>query len=209
MVNESFKETLPGTIYQKKNRWWWKVKLPGEDKTRARALKPSGSRFATTDLNEAQEIARRMWGLAIKTQTEAKVRAEAEGKIKSYTEEIAKVRAEAAETISKLKAEFGERLKIYSEIADKSEQKAKMEAEARAKAEAKAQTEAKARLEAEERAALETKARAQMEAKLNEILDSIKGSCECCGKKGIPVDKLVKIDSGQLLCPDCLKALRS
>lgn len=36
----------------------------------------------------------------------------------------------------------------------------------------------------------------------------ITASCECCGEGGIEVSHLVRIDSGQLLCPDCLKALR-
>jgi hypothetical protein len=36
----------------------------------------------------------------------------------------------------------------------------------------------------------------------------ITSSCECCGEGGIEVNHLVRIDSGQLLCPDCLKALR-
>jgi hypothetical protein len=36
----------------------------------------------------------------------------------------------------------------------------------------------------------------------------ITASCECCGEAGIEVNHLVRIDSGQLLCPDCLKALR-
>jgi len=35
----------------------------------------------------------------------------------------------------------------------------------------------------------------------------IRRTCECCGKVDIPVSDLAKIDSGQLLCPDCFKAL--
>jgi len=43
-----------------------------------------------------------------------------------------------------------------------------------------------------------------------EILDILgkTGTCECCGRKNIQRDLLVKIDSGQLFCPDRLKALR-
>ncbi|MHC4538665.1 MAG: tyrosine-type recombinase/integrase [Planctomycetota bacterium] len=52
---------IPGTVYRNKNRWWWKVKLPGEIKAKARPLKPAGSRFATTDRNVAQEVAREIW----------------------------------------------------------------------------------------------------------------------------------------------------
>jgi hypothetical protein len=37
------KHGLLGTIYKNKNRWWWKVKLPGEDKDKAYPRKPIGS----------------------------------------------------------------------------------------------------------------------------------------------------------------------
>ncbi len=32
--------------------------------------------------------------------------------------------------------------------------------------------------------------------------------CECCGRADVPKENLAKIDSGQLLCPQCLKELR-
>ncbi|MEN8127075.1 MAG: site-specific integrase [Planctomycetota bacterium] len=51
---------LPGTIYLNKNRYWWKVKLPGEDKPKARPLKPIGSRYATTDYTVAVECAKHL-----------------------------------------------------------------------------------------------------------------------------------------------------
>jgi late competence protein required for DNA uptake (superfamily II DNA/RNA helicase) len=35
------------------------------------------------------------------------------------------------------------------------------------------------------------------------------GTCECCGKDDIKESQLVRIDSGQLFCPQCLHALRS
>jgi hypothetical protein len=34
------------------------------------------------------------------------------------------------------------------------------------------------------------------------------GVCDCCGKIDIPDDHLIKIDSGQRLCPNCLGELR-
>ena len=65
MAKKSRKARLPGSIYQNKNRWWWKVKLPGENKPKARPLKPVGSRFATTDRNVAEEVAQEMWQRAV------------------------------------------------------------------------------------------------------------------------------------------------
>jgi hypothetical protein len=36
----------------------------------------------------------------------------------------------------------------------------------------------------------------------------ITATCECCGEEGIEVNHLVMIDSGQLLCPECLASFR-
>ncbi len=48
---------VPGTIYLNKNRYWWKVKLPGEPSPAARPLKPVGARYATKDRGVAIEVA--------------------------------------------------------------------------------------------------------------------------------------------------------
>ena len=48
---------LPGTIYLNKNRYWWKVKLPGEAKIKARPLRPVGAKYATKDIGVARELA--------------------------------------------------------------------------------------------------------------------------------------------------------
>ncbi len=62
---QSQRSKLPGSIYKNKNRWWWKVQLPGEDRLKARPLKPVGSRFATTDRSVAEEVALELWEQAI------------------------------------------------------------------------------------------------------------------------------------------------
>lgn len=49
---------LPGSLYQRNRRWWWKVQLPGEDKPKARPLKPIGSRYAMTDYAVVAECAK-------------------------------------------------------------------------------------------------------------------------------------------------------
>jgi hypothetical protein len=50
----------------------------------------------------------------------------------------------------------------------------------------------------------------QAEAKSTEShnVSTITATCQCCDNEGVPVIHLYKIDSGQLLCPDCLKSLR-
>ena len=58
MSKKKAKHNLSGTIYKNGNRYWWKVKLPGEETAIARPLIPAGSKMATTDYNVAVECAK-------------------------------------------------------------------------------------------------------------------------------------------------------
>ena len=49
---------VPGSFYLRSGRWWWSVRLPGEDKAVSRPLKPAGARFATTEKTVAVAIAK-------------------------------------------------------------------------------------------------------------------------------------------------------
>lgn len=163
---QTLKVTLPGKAYQRGNRWWWCVKLPGEQKAKARPLRAKQAKAAVADRKAAEEVALEMWEQAIRGQTEEQVR------------------AENSQTVARLKAQFLDQVRHFSEIVENT--KAKAEAEARARAEA--------------------------EAKLKRITEGAAvptRPCECCGAAGIPVPKLRRIDSGQLLCPGCLAALRA
>lgn len=293
--------TLPGSMYQKNSRWWWKVRLPGETRTKARALKPADARFAATDRKVAEEVAREMWRLAIEAETEARFKDKARAKADKAK---AREKAKAAEAITKTKTEYEEKLKVYKKNLAGAEEKAKTqatelaktraefkaqaehteqyyageitkiretiekakteyedklqacrqallteEAKVKAQAEERSKTEAelkakaerleqyyageiakirvkieKAKVEfeerdkvynealarAEEKAKAEAQARAVAEAKLKEVLANLlrTGACECCGKKDVPQNDLSEIDSGQLLCRECLQMLR-
>jgi hypothetical protein len=61
----SKKTKLPGSVYLNKNRYWWKVKLPGESKISARPLVPVGARYATKDPAIAKEVAANLLQQAI------------------------------------------------------------------------------------------------------------------------------------------------
>jgi hypothetical protein len=56
-----------------------------------------------------------------------------------------------------------------------------------------------------------TEEKGQGEAKTTELygVSTRTATCQCCGNEGIWAIDLYKIDSGQLLCPDCLKSLRN
>jgi integrase len=57
--------SFPGTLYQRGDRWWWSVKLPGEVEKKARALKASGARYATKDRKVAEALAAEIWKRAV------------------------------------------------------------------------------------------------------------------------------------------------
>ena len=273
MANISPQITLPGSMYRKNKRWWWRVQLPGESSTKARALKPEGSRCATTDRKLAEEVAREMWlnardaeaeaiikaaidakakekdkrstdGIArIKRESEVKLKAEIERKDKYFAEETARIKAEAEEALTKVRSEYEEELKNYSDALNRveddtqAETEVVQETEARLRAEleekdayyageiarvketiemAKAEFETQirecheARMRVEEEARMEAEKRTQVEEELNKVLQGqeMKGVCDCCDSEDFPVSELIRIDSGQLLCPDCLRALR-
>jgi integrase len=65
MAKKTRKTKLPGCIYQKRNRYYWKVKLPGESTVKARPLVPAGGRYATTDQAVAEAVALEVWQKAV------------------------------------------------------------------------------------------------------------------------------------------------
>ena len=46
-------------------------------------------------------------------------------------------------------------------------------------------------------------------ASIHTFGDSIRiyNICDCCGKRDIPNEKITRIESGQLLCPACLRSI--
>ena len=95
------------------------------------------------------------------------------------------------------------------------EKKLKLQAEALSEMETNLEAEVQARAEAEEKLKAETAARLKAEdesramAEQVEIRDSLarKAVCECCGKDGFSEKQLFRIDSGQMVCPDCLREM--
>lgn len=77
------KGSLPGTIYSRNGRYWWKVQLPGQNKPAAFPLKPVGSKFATTDRKAAEECARQIWQKTVFSSQTRVTRDEFDGTIAS------------------------------------------------------------------------------------------------------------------------------
>jgi hypothetical protein len=160
---ESPQARLPGKIFCRRGRWWWRAQLPGQAAPRSRALKPEGARYATSDRQLADQIAFAMWQEALRAESEAKVK------------------AERAARMHRLKLRYHERMNALRDRIGS--------AEARAEA--------------------ESAARARLQAALDELRSRTPQTapCECCGSR-VPDDQLQRIDSGQRLCASCLDMLR-
>ena len=52
---------MHGHFYQRNDRWYWKIKFPGDEKISQIPLKPAGSKFATKDLKTAEIVADDIW----------------------------------------------------------------------------------------------------------------------------------------------------
>jgi hypothetical protein len=178
MANESPQVKLPGRMFRKKTRWWWKVQLPGETKTYSRALKPEGSRTATTDRATAQEIAFAMWQDA--------VRAEAERRIKH----------QQAAKAQQLRTKLRERAKALEELMEKAKAKAKAEAAARAKLEAELK---RLRKKDQQTVPCECCRHEHPEGDLHQI-DSGQRLCRNC-RQALEKEKLRQEAKRRFLCP--------
>jgi len=59
------KSKLPGCLYSRNGRWYWKIQLPGEPRFKMRPLIPKGSHFATKDRGVAESLARDMFAKSV------------------------------------------------------------------------------------------------------------------------------------------------
>jgi hypothetical protein len=111
--------SLPGEFCQRAGRWWWRVKLPGEGKAKARPLKLQGAKAAVEDRPSAEKIAFEMWEHALQD------------------EAARQIKLESTEKIERLKAQFLDKVRHFTELVETANARIEMEAKARAEAEAK------------------------------------------------------------------------
>ncbi|MHC4617588.1 MAG: hypothetical protein ACYTEQ_07525 [Planctomycetota bacterium] len=127
---------------------------------------------------------------------------------------------------SRLRAEEKARAEVQEQAKAETEARASLEAEAQEKAGAYAaqiarmqatiEAERKARIAAEQKArsfAMRVRSEAEIalrELKFAEIPSAAaqNAMCECCGREDVLKDRLARIDSGQMLCENCLTQLR-
>jgi len=195
---------LPGAFYQRADRWWWRVRLPGEDKAKARPLKLEGEKAATAGRETAEKIAFEMWEHAVQENA------------------VRQIRLESTEKVERLKAQFLDKVRYFTELVETANAKIEAETKARAEAETKLAQMAQSpeprvpdnepKIEDKGPAAPPSDAQVGMVESATPPAPnppSAVGACECCGAIDVAVAELRRIDSGQLLCPHCLAALRT
>ncbi len=164
---------MPGELYKPKERWWWKVRLPGESRLRERSLRPKGERLGTKTRRIAEEIALDMWQEALCENACL----EREDRYNGYTQ---------------LKADVHSR--VYG-VAHNS-------------APLSIQTE---KTPADPPPSPPIPVEDIFAAIRGDMLDRVvsdaqdQASCECCGCSDFYEEYLHQIDSGQSLCPRCLR----
>lgn len=191
---------LPGEFYQREDRWWWRVKLPGEDRAKARPLKPEDGEEAVADRETAGKIAFEMWERAVRENA------------------VRQIRLESTEKVERLKAQFLDKVRHFTELAEIANAKIEAETKARAEAEVKLAQMAQSGQPGGPEPETEELSAPWNDAQVGEVEDTTPaatnppldvGICECCEVTGVPWANLKRIDSGQLLCPRCLAALRA
>jgi hypothetical protein len=195
---------LPGAFYLRADRWWWRVKLPGEDKAKARPLKLEGAKTAACDRESAEKIAVEMWEHAVQENA------------------VRQIRLESTEKIERLKAQFLDKVRYFTELVETANAKIEAETKARAQAEARLAQLAQGEEPRTPNSGPKTEDKGlpapQSGVQVGEIESTTPpapnpplevGACECCGAAGVALTHLKRIDSGQLLCPRCLAALRA
>jgi hypothetical protein len=204
----------PGELYQRTGRWWWRVKLPGEDQEKARPLKPDGEEATNGDRRSAESLAFEMWEQAV-----------AENAVRQ-------IQRDSTDKIERLKAQFLDKVRHFTELVETANARIEAEAAARAEAEAKlAQIQAEKLVERGTVARLVTSdvgrpatpaaqppdnpaapsppATGAVVAQTTAPPPLETGACDSCGATGIALTCLKRIESGQSLCPRCLAAFQA
>jgi len=199
--------TLPGDLYEQAGQWWWRTKLPGEEEDRPRPLKAQTGQ-AVTDRDAAEKAAVELWGQAAARQG------------------ARQITMDCTQKVERLKAQFLDKVRQLTEIVEAANAKARTEANARAEIEARLN--AMIQAAQHEPATPPRQTQTSVASRHSDLAAEIAyasrpvpkpvappshnivpqtGICECCGAMEVAVSDLEAIDSGQLLCTDCLAAL--
>jgi len=192
------KAQLPGTFFRRKQRWWWRVRLPGEDRMKSRSLRPDGEQCGTKSRETAVAVAFDRWQQALVAETETRVRLES----RYQSQEKARAYADLVERLSTR----AQRLVAHQPKKSKRRKPSrKRRSQNRAKS---SKTSAKvSKPKKQEFKALTSPVLVSPDIDLETSIVKT-ARCDCCATPFIPEVELSQIESGQNLCSKCLYYLR-
>lgn len=173
--------TLPGIIYKKNGHWWWKVRLPGQDRIRCRSLRAKGASVGTKSRQQAGQIALHLWEEALK----AEVKKELENLSKEQACDPLPSPSDRLEsqTITPGTSD------ICSEADNSQGEKTVLKQPHNDRV-----------------SVISALGQSDWFDSLNGMVDH--AVCECCGQQDFFEEYLKQIDSGQRLCPRCYGAFQ-
>ena len=139
--------------------------MPGEDKPRARALKPKGQKTTTKDRETAAKVAFALWEQAVREDAREQVR------------------TDTGEKIAILQTKLLQKMHDVSQVVNRLSEKDGVRGPGKANANVPPPG-------------------LSCDAKET-------GICDCCESHDVPFTTLQAIDSGQMLCPECLAELKA
>jgi hypothetical protein len=173
-------------------------------------LKPDGGKVAAGDRENAEKIALEMWEHAVREDA------------------IRQIKLESTEKIERLKAQFLDKVRHFTELVETANAKIEAQTQARAEAEAKLaqlaqgpgptgldngpgteDKEPPAPVGARHASPVQAGETQSAAPPGDACVAPTVGACECCAATDVALASLTRIDSGQLLCPRCLAALRA
>ena len=197
------KVALSGHMYQRSGRWWWRVRLPGEDSTRARPLCKKGDSRATRNRRMAEQIALCLWQEALVHETEnrfkAMVRYQDREKSRAYAYLI-DLLCEGLLLNSRLDSSLKASTMVQEPLPDETEE-GTMDRVPCEPVDVVASPEGVGHV-----SDISDLLSLLSEGQKSQSRDQ--SGCDCCGIRDFYEEYLHRIDSGQRLCPRCFKALQ-
>ena len=202
---EAARVTLPGRMFQKQGRWWWSVQLPGEARCRARGLRAPNERTATSDRGTAEAAALELWQAAVREEVQAEIMAEFEAqsaeKSRAYAFLINQIMEPARPSIRQAPWTAPSPFQIQAESLEPWLNESVQRSPDR---HAPDETNITSFHEPEPmiESSLDLLGMLSEEASTQD-----RQGCECCGSKDFFDEYLQTGESGQKLCPRCVKGM--
>ncbi len=194
----NFKVQLPGTFFCRKQRWWWRVRLPGEERVKSRSLRPDGDQCGTKSREIAETLAFDLWQQALVAETEARVRLET----RHQSREKARAYADLVDRLSTR----ARRLIVRQASESKSHKpNRRRTSQGRSKSSKTLQDRSKRKKQVVKSLSGPILVSPSIDLGTSIVRTA---RCDCCATPFIPEVELSQIESGQNLCSKCMYYLR-